>query len=379
MKDFIVTLKQMYEERYTAMIRRIIQRNIPAACLDFERPSEFAEILQERGINIAYVIAESISGNENFAQKIILLHDVPRSTEKFGCVFVRGKKEAAFMRIPELKKIPVIVMSLDEQRTDTIYDTYMRNLDELLEVYNMLSDENSRRSFLGFIRAKVSRNLNTAFFAETPQYICEGFVPNEGAVVIDGGAFDGSTSAKFAEMGCRVFAFELDGENFKLAKKLSEEKNFCAENLGLGAFRHTVKYTHDPNKMLITKEKESGTSSADVIDLDHYVREKCLHSVDFIKLDVEGAEIDVIKGAATVIARFKPILAVSVYHKIEHLWEIPKLIKNIRSDYEFCMRHFITSAEDAPILFNEKLLKDLYSVTGSAGFISFGECVLFAR
>lgn len=379
MKDFIMTLKQMYEERYTAMFRKVIQEKIPAACFDFEEPHGFAEFLREKGINIASVIVKSVSGNETHTQEVIALHEVAHNAEKFGCIFVREKMEAAFMRIPELKKIPVIVMSHDEGRTEAIYDMYMKNLDELLEVYRMLQDEISRKTFLGFIRAKVSRNLNTAFFAETPLYICEGFMPDEGAVIIDGGACDGSTSAKFSGMGYRVFAFELDGENCKLAKKLSEEKNFCVENLGLGAFRHTAKYTHDPCKIFITKEKEAGISSADIVDLDYYVREKHLQSVDFIKLDVEGAEVDAIKGAAAVIARFKPILAVSVYHKIEHLWTIPKLIKSIRSDYEFCLRHFVTSADDAPALFNEELLKDLYSVTGSAGFISFGECVLFAR
>ena len=379
MKDFIMTVKRIYEEHYTAMLRRVIQEKIPSACFDFESPHGFAEFLRDKGVNIAAVIVKSVSGNEMFAQDVIALHEVSRSTEKFGCVFVRGKMEAAFMRIPELKKIPTIVMSLDECRTEEIYDMYMKNLDELSEVYRMLPDENSRKTFLGFIRAKASRNLNAAFFAETPLYICEGFMPDEGAVVIDGGACDGSTSAKFSGMGYRVFAFELDKENFRLAKKCSEEKNFCVENLGLGAFRHTAKYTHDPCKVFVTKEKESGTSSANIVDLDYYVREKHLQRVDFIKLDVEGAEVDVIKGAAAVIARFKPILAVSVYHKIEHIWTIPKLIKSIRSDYEFCLRHFITSAEDAPILFTEELLKDLYSVTGSAGFISFGECVLFAR
>ena len=379
MKDFIMTLKRMYEEHYTAMIGRIIQENIPCACLDFENPQGFAEILREKGINIVTVIVKSVSGNEICALEMIGLHDFPGCAGKFGSVIVRGKMEAAFMRIPELKNFPVIVMSNDVRRTEAIYDMYMRNLDELLEVYSMLTDDISRKTFLGFILAKTSRNLNVAFFSETPMYICEGFMPDKGAVVIDGGACDGSTSAKFSGMGYRVFAFELDGENFRLAKKLSEEKHFCVENLGLGAFRHTAKCTHDPCKVFITKEKESGTSSVCIVDLDYYVREKHIQRVDFIKLDVEGAEVDVIKGAATVIARFKPILAVSIYHKIEHLWTIPKLIKSIRSDYEFCLRHFVTSAEDAPILFTEELLKDLYSVTGSAGFISFGECVLFAR
>ena len=168
MKDFIMTLKRMYEEHYTAMIGRIIQENIPCACLDFENPQGFAEILREKGINIVAVIVKSVSGNEICVLEMIGLHDFPGCAGKFGSVIVRGKMEAAFMRIPELKNFPVIVMSNDVRRTEAIYDMYMRNLDELLEVYSMLTDDISRKTFLGFILAKTSRNLNVAFFSETP-------------------------------------------------------------------------------------------------------------------------------------------------------------------------------------------------------------------
>ena len=46
-------------------------------------------------------------------------------------------------------------------------------------------------------------------------------------------------------------------------------------------------------------------------------------------MDIEGAEIPALIGASDSIAKFKPKLAISVYHKWDDLKEIPKLINSI--------------------------------------------------
>jgi hypothetical protein len=60
----------------------------------------------------------------------------------------------------------------------------------------------------------------------------------------------------------------------------------------------------------------------------------------FIKMDIEGAEIEAIKGARYTISKFKPDLAIAVYHKIEHLWEVPLLIKSLKNNYKFYLRSY---------------------------------------
>lgn len=149
--------------------------------------------------------------------------------------------------------------------------------------------------------------------------------------------------------------------------------------MGLGAFDYKVKYTHDPLHKYSTKAFEYGINTAVVTTIDNYVRKQRLPRVDFIKLDVEGAELDVIKGASDVITRFKLILAVSVYHKIDHIWTIPQIITDIRKDYKFCLRYYMTSIDETPDIFDEELQKDLYKFTGNTKLFSFGECILFAR
>ena len=52
-------------------------------------------------------------------------------------------------------------------------------------------------------------------------------------------------------------------------------------------------------------------------------------------MDIEGSEVKALKGAEKTIKKYKPKLAISIYHKWDDLREIPNLINNFRDDYSF--------------------------------------------
>ena len=58
----------------------------------------------------------------------------------------------------------------------------------------------------------------------------------------------------------------------------------------------------------------------------------------FIKLDIEGFEIDALRGGQATIVDHGPVLAVCVYHLQDHLWKIPLLLRGWRDDYAFFLR-----------------------------------------
>ena len=60
-------------------------------------------------------------------------------------------------------------------------------------------------------------------------------------------------------------------------------------------------------------------------------------------MDIEGYEPAALLGGREMIAAHAPILAVTLYHKIEHLWQLPLLIHRFRPDYQFYLRRY---AED---------------------------------
>jgi hypothetical protein len=58
----------------------------------------------------------------------------------------------------------------------------------------------------------------------------------------------------------------------------------------------------------------------------------------FIKMDIEGAEVDALIGARRLIENALPVLAICVYHQPDHLWRIPLLIRSFSDQYRFFLR-----------------------------------------
>ena len=58
----------------------------------------------------------------------------------------------------------------------------------------------------------------------------------------------------------------------------------------------------------------------------------------FIKMNIEGAEIDALYGAQNTIRRWLPKLAISVYHRPTDLWRIPQLVRELSDKYDLFLR-----------------------------------------
>jgi len=80
--------------------------------------------------------------------------------------------------------------------------------------------------------------------------------------------------------------------------------------------------------------------------IDHLVKTNVIERVDFIKLGVEGAELDVVRGARESIQRFKPKLAISLYHKPNDFFEIILYIKKRFPFYSCYIDHYTIHAEE---------------------------------
>jgi hypothetical protein len=85
----------------------------------------------------------------------------------------------------------------------------------------------------------------------------------------------------------------------------------------------------------------------EVDTIDNIVKQK----VDYIKLDIEGAEQDAIDGAKETIRKYKPILAICIYHKAQDWYKIPKKVLEIQSDYKVYIRHYMEGIYETVMYF----------------------------
>lgn len=172
--------------------------------------------------------------------------------------------------------------------------------------------------------------------------------PREGEVFIDGGCYDCSTDKAFIKW-CngsyrKIFAFEPDAENYeKCLRKCREEgiANIELYNKGLWDCKKELSFEASGGQG--SKIGEHGTNIIKIATaaIDDVVGED---EVSFIKLDVEGAELKALQGAARTIRRFRPRLAICIYHKPEDVIEILEYILLLHDDYKLYIRHYQMSS-----------------------------------
>lgn len=172
-------------------------------------------------------------------------------------------------------------------------------------------------------------------------------------IFVDGGCYDGSTSRLFAEWCggnyCKIYAFEPDVENYNRCKDLeSRIKDLKLINKGLWSKASVLRFAGDGSQgSRLVGEDAADVTEVSVASIDETVAGD---KVTFIKLDVEGAELEALKGAKDTIRQYHPKLVVSIYHKKEDIWEIPAYILSLCDDYRFYIRHYQFS-ENETILY----------------------------
>ena len=375
MEKFVELIRDMHEECYETVLKKIAAKKVPVAVLAVIDPKSSLDIAKKFSavLNLTHFITFSIE-NLNADFEILSIEDALNRHLCPEYIFVFNGVDARFAA----KNFPASkILYPERDNTAKIYDTFIKNLPALKKFYDSLIDEESRKTFCGYWLGNVSNRLEKIHHSKTPHYMTPGFIPKAGAIVIDGGSYDGGTCMRFTERGFKVYGFEPDKNLFKFAAEVAKRKNFVVENVGLGAYKHEAKYL--PLNGGSTHLDENGSETAQIITLDDYVREKNLPRVDFIKLDVEGAELDVLKGAATTITRFKPILALSAYHKWDDFWTLMEFVKDLNPEYEFALRQYHVSIEDEPFAVSENFQTQMEILGLEPWYKFYGECILLAR
>ena len=166
-----------------------------------------------------------------------------------------------------------------------------------------------------------------------------------GDVIIDAGAFIGDTAVFFHHrLGgrCQIHSFELLDENLALLLHNLErngvgDTQIVVNKLALADRSGDEIVVADGNTQGATSifGKSGAGDRVVTVTLDEYVVRMNLPRVDFIKMDIEGAEVMALKGARQTIAHFKPRLAICLYHQWDDVVTVPQAIHATGVAYDF--------------------------------------------
>jgi FkbM family methyltransferase len=218
--------------------------------------------------------------------------------------------------------------------------------------YDLLSDERSRREFVAQIRWRCLLDYDCLPPADDPgeMYFPAGlFTLLPGEVFVDCGAYDGDSIRSFLKASGgrfgKIYAWEADGANCAALNsyRAGLDAGLMARMeilpCAVGARNETVRFCAEGS--VGSRLADSGETQRVVCKtIDSTLAEAC---PTLIKMDIEGAEPEALRGAVETMVRHRPVMAVCAYHKCDHLWEIPQLLKMANPDYRIFLRRY---AED---------------------------------
>jgi FkbM family methyltransferase len=313
------------------------------------------------GTKLAAIFADSgihISGfcdnnNKKWGQKI---HDIPifgpADLSKNSRIIIASKyvREIKDQLIKNGVKnvIPHYVLSI--LYPDSLPNILHRNAfesirsekEKITKVYYSLFDGESKKLFLDLLKFRISLLPDDLPTIKHEQYYPGSFwILSDDETYVDVGAYDGDTLNQFINHSKGIFnkyiALEPDKKNFQeLVKNIpgNLKDNIQVHCLGAGAERNVVSFSKfGRDDSFIT---ENGEDKIEIISLDELCQDD---KVTTVKIDVEGYEPDVLKGMKNIITSLKPKLAVCVYHRPSHLWDLALQIMDYNSHYNLYLRH----------------------------------------
>lgn len=176
------------------------------------------------------------------------------------------------------------------------------------------------------------------------QYHAKEFLKKD-SVVIDAGANIGVFSVFAANM-CpegKVFVFEPSKKTYDiLLQNIKNYPNIRSMNIALGDKQGSGKLilaessgsnTLEDSEMYKNSEG-ARKEDIEVTTIDDFVKQRGINRVDFIKMDTEGYEKKILKGAAETIKKYSPVLSLSAYHHAEDKKMIPEYILSLNRNYK---------------------------------------------
>jgi FkbM family methyltransferase len=218
-----------------------------------------------------------------------------------------------------------------------------QNSQKVLDVKNILSDAQSQDLFDKIVKYRID-----GFVSDLPkpeslqdQYLPLGLsTPPDLLNMLELGSFKGEDLKRFLGRSKNLefaICIEPDLENYiDLVTQVSELRNPNLFPLPVGAWNVTSQLKFDSNGQSDARVSEFAESSILVIKMDELIGSRY---INYIKMDIEGAEIPAIDGLKNTISKQNPHLAISVYHKPQDILEIPLKINEIAPGaYDFFMR-----------------------------------------
>ncbi|WP_341582253.1 FkbM family methyltransferase [Marinobacter metalliresistant] len=309
------------------------------------------QLLEQRGISVCYYLdnAADKQGTE-FFNKPVHSPEVAYRDQPVVLVASFWAREIAGQLSKHGIEYYDFSFSTDYNRWKNHFSPDHFNAKKALDVGTKFLEGADKQAFFGCVRYRQTMDPLSLQPSEFDHYFHPSVSPTGGDWFVDGGAWQGDTVEYLKnKFGSRIgiHCFEPDTLNRKVLSQMVHDRQYedvVISSLGLWSHSETLRFLksedvgHSMQARVDNRAGESLVFEVEAKDLDSYCIETDLKP-DFIKLDVEGAESQVMMGSERVLQECQPRLAISAYHEPEDLWSLMVRIYETNPRYRFYFGH----------------------------------------
>jgi len=246
-----------------------------------------------------------------------------------------------------------LIFSREEEKKYALRLEYVKNLFSSVEDRELFGKLIANRQCRMQNNNRVHEYFTNRTFERRNQYL-EFLNRAQIKTIIEGGVFDGSNTREFLKLlSGDGFIYGFDPLYDSLSDRVIFKDSSRVRIYPLALWHHRDKLVFkaskdNPEGSQITAETGGSDEikKVNAISVDEFVKENKIKKIDFIKLDVEGAELQILKGAKITLKRDRPQLAVAIYHKKEDLFEIPIFLSRVLKNYKYRIGHYSSTFWD---------------------------------
>lgn len=219
---------------------------------------------------------------------------------------------------------------------------------KIIKAFSLLETDKDKELYIEFLKAHITMDF-TRFKQPDDislQYLAHDIpLPKNYSKFIDCGGYDGDTLRNFVAKGVKIQDIAVFEPQNELCQKISEYLQQNQDKLnsavvfpcGVHSGMKKINFSVSSDAPSSSKIDEQGTDIIQCVAIDEVL---IGFRPTFIKMDIEGAEIEALKGAQQTISEHRPQLAICVYHCLSDIWEVPLFIKSCYEGYKFYLRNY---------------------------------------
>ena len=282
-----------------------------------------------------YTVKRLSEIKNRYSDFVILVAFATRQTEVMESLYQLAERYTVY-----LPDMPVV------EGEDFTRSYAMEHRDALKRVYHLLADSCSQRIFLQVLEYKLTGDLrllrNACSSSDEMSFFQAAAKKME--CMVDGGAYDGDTIRQmvtFCPKLSQVFAVEPDPKTFRKLQKFAADFQSPTDIFAVHAAlwnavgKGTILAGGNRNSSLLSSSYESRAEDVPLSTVDAIAGGA---HINYIKYDVEGAELEALEGSRGTMARCHPLLNIALYHRSADLFRLPLWVHQTAPEYRLYLR-----------------------------------------